>query len=84
MSSHSAIEFWARLADDEGFRLRFMAVDPGSMPEFLRKEGFDFAMDELASVVAMRSKFGTASLSKPQAPGARLVNGFENAKGSSL
>lgn len=62
MSRSSALEFWAKLADDELFRQRFMAVDGGSMPDFLRNEGFEFGMEELASVVAVRSKFGTSPL----------------------
>lgn len=60
MSRRSAIDFWARLADDEAFRHRFMAVDASKMQEFLRQEGFDFAVDELAAVVNLCSKFGTA------------------------
>lgn len=66
MSRSSAVEFWARLADDEDFRVRFMAVDPGAMPGFLLKEGFDFAMEELASVVSVGSRFGISSLPRDE------------------
>lgn len=62
MPPRGAIEFWAKLADDEEFRHNFMSVDAGLMREFLRHEGFEFSMEEFASIVSIWSKFGPAAL----------------------